>query len=61
MATKDEVLKALSTCIEPELHKDIVTLGMVQNLVVEGGVGGLDLRGHPPPGAVQSLFARGGR
>ncbi len=38
MPTKDEVLKALSTCIEPELHKDIVTLGMVQNLVVEAGV-----------------------
>ncbi|MDP3542267.1 MAG: Mrp/NBP35 family ATP-binding protein [Elusimicrobiota bacterium] len=42
MATKDEVLKALSTCIEPELHKDIVTLGMVQNLVVEGGVVSFD-------------------
>jgi ATP-binding protein involved in chromosome partitioning len=42
MPTKDEVLKALSTCIEPELHKDIVTLGMVQNLVVEGGVVSFD-------------------
>jgi ATP-binding protein involved in chromosome partitioning len=37
MPTKEDVLKALSTCQEPELHKDIVTLGMVQNLVVEGG------------------------
>ena len=36
MPTKDEVLKALSTCIEPELHKDIVTLGMVSNLAVCG-------------------------
>ena len=42
MPTKDEVLKALSTCIEPELHKDIVTLGMVKNLVVEGGVVSFD-------------------
>jgi ATP-binding protein involved in chromosome partitioning len=42
MATKDEVLKALSKCIEPELHKDIVTLGMVQNLVVDGGVVSFD-------------------
>jgi len=42
MPTKDEVLKALSTCIEPELHKDIVTLGMVQNLAVEGGVVSFD-------------------
>ncbi len=39
---KDEVLKALSACIEPELHKDIVTLGMVQNLVVEAGVVSFD-------------------
>lgn len=42
MPTKDEVLKALSTCIEPELHKDIVSLGMVQNLSVEGGVVSFD-------------------
>ena len=42
MPTKDEVLKALSTCIEPELHKDIVTLGMVQNLAVCGDVVSFD-------------------
>ena len=42
MPSKDEILKALSTCIEPDLHKDIVTLGMVQNLVVEGGVVSFD-------------------
>ncbi|MEK7389035.1 MAG: Mrp/NBP35 family ATP-binding protein [Elusimicrobiota bacterium] len=42
MPSQDEVLKALSSCIEPELHKDIVTLGMVQNLVVEGGAVSFD-------------------
>ncbi|HAZ06956.1 MAG TPA: hypothetical protein DCZ01_00210 [Elusimicrobia bacterium] len=42
MPTKGEVLKALSTCIEPELHQDIVTLGMVQNLVVNGGAVSFD-------------------
>ncbi len=42
MPTKDEVLKALSSCIEPELHKDIVTLGMVKNLAVCGGVVSFD-------------------
>jgi len=42
MPTKDEVLKALSTCMEPELHKDIVTLGMVQNLDVDAGVVSFD-------------------
>ena len=37
MPTKEEVLKALSACQDPELHKDIVSLGMVQNLKIEGG------------------------
>ncbi len=33
---REEVLAALSTVIEPELHRDIVSLNMVQNLSVEG-------------------------
>lgn len=37
MPKKEDVLKALSACQEPELHKDIVTLGMVQNLEIHGG------------------------
>ena len=37
MPTQREVLDALSTCQEPELHKDIVSLGMVQNLAISGG------------------------
>jgi len=32
---KEQVLNALSTVIEPELHKDIVTLNMVRDLEVE--------------------------
>ena len=32
---KDKVLAALSTVIEPELHKDIVTLNMVRDLTIE--------------------------
>ncbi len=32
------VMKALSTVIEPELHKDIVTLNMVRDLRVEDGI-----------------------
>jgi ATP-binding protein involved in chromosome partitioning len=42
MPTKEEVLKALSQVQEPELHKDIVTLNMVQNLKVEHGVVSFD-------------------
>ncbi len=37
MITQEQVLKALSTCQEPELHKDIVSLGMIQNVAIDGG------------------------
>ncbi|HLV33624.1 MAG TPA: iron-sulfur cluster assembly protein, partial [Spirillospora sp.] len=33
---KQQVLDALSTVIEPELHQDIVSLEMVRDLTVEG-------------------------
>ncbi|MBW4435711.1 MAG: Mrp/NBP35 family ATP-binding protein [Pleurocapsa minor GSE-CHR-MK-17-07R] len=32
-----QVMAALSTVIEPELHRDIVTLNMVRDLTIEGG------------------------
>jgi len=35
---KEQVMTALSTVIEPELHQDIVTLNMVRDLSVEDGV-----------------------
>lgn len=34
----DQVMKALGTVIEPELHKDLVTLNMVRDLSIEGDV-----------------------
>ncbi len=61
MPTKDEILKALSTCIEPELHKDIVTLGMVQNLVVDAGVVSFDCAHRPCLSLKGHDAARGGR
>ncbi len=33
---KDQVMAALSNVIEPELHKDIVSLNMVRDLTIEG-------------------------
>ena len=36
-ATHESVLAALRTVQDPELHKDIVTLGMVKDLAVDGG------------------------
>ena len=33
--TKEEVLKALSYVDDPDLNKDLVTLNMIQNVVIE--------------------------
>jgi len=35
--TQEQVMSALSHVIEPELHKDLVTLDMVKNLQIDGG------------------------
>ncbi len=37
MVQKEEVLKALSRIDDPDLHKDIVTLGFIKELVIDGG------------------------
>lgn len=34
--TEEAVMKALSTVIEPELHRDLVTLKMIRNLKIDG-------------------------
>ncbi len=36
LITKDDILKALSKVQEPELHKDLVTLNMIQNIEIQG-------------------------
>lgn len=38
MATETDVLDALKHVIDPELHTDIVDLGMVSNVRIDGGV-----------------------
>jgi ATP-binding protein involved in chromosome partitioning len=37
MVSKDEVLDALRSVVDPELHKDLVTLNMIREIQVEGG------------------------
>jgi ATP-binding protein involved in chromosome partitioning len=34
--TKEDVLNALRHVEDPDLHKDLVTLGMIENIVIEG-------------------------
>jgi len=36
--TSEAVLAALSTVQDPDLHRDLVTLGMIEQVAVEGGV-----------------------
>ena len=36
--TKEQVLRALSQVQDPELHKDLVTLKMIKDVVVEDSV-----------------------
>jgi ATP-binding protein involved in chromosome partitioning len=35
--TEESVMAALSTVIEPELHRDLVSLNMIRNLDIQGG------------------------
>src|SRR2546423_1426171 len=37
MPTKDQITEALKAVIDPELHHDIVSLGMVRNIEIEDG------------------------
>jgi ATP-binding protein involved in chromosome partitioning len=37
MVTEQQVLGALSQVKEPELHRDLVSLGMIKDIVIEGG------------------------
>lgn len=36
MASKEQVLNALSTVMDPDLHQDLVTLNMIEDVVVDG-------------------------
>lgn len=41
--TKENLLKALSEVIDPDLKKDLVTLGMIQNIHIEGNKAAFDV------------------
>ena len=52
----DQVMEALSTVIEPELHKDIVSLDMVRDLTVEGETASFTLVLTTPACPLKDVF-----
>ena len=64
--TKEQVLAALRTVQDPDLHKDIVTLGFVKDVKIAGRRGRLHRRAHDPrlpgegPDEGRGRGARGG-
>ena len=55
---KTQVMAALSTVIEPELHRDIVTLNMVRNLTVDGDTAKFTIMLTTPACPLKSVFER---
>ncbi len=55
----DEVMKALSTVMEPELHRDLVTLNMVRDLTIDDdGVAHLRVMLTTPACPLKDVMAR---
>jgi ATP-binding protein involved in chromosome partitioning len=67
MPTRDQILEALKVVIDPELHKDIVTLGMVRsidiaetgavNVTVSLTTPGCPIKGHFQSGVTNAVTA----
>ena len=55
---KTQVMAALSTVIEPELHRDIVTLNMVRNLTIEGDTAKFTLMLTTPACPLKGVFEK---
>ncbi|MEN9354875.1 MAG: hypothetical protein RL318_2200 [Fibrobacterota bacterium] len=43
MLNQEMILQALKVVMDPDLHKDIVTLGFIQNIRIDGGKVDFDL------------------
>lgn len=55
---QDQIMRALSTVIEPELHRDIVSLNMVRNLHIEGQTAFFTLVLTTPACPLKDVFQR---
>ena len=56
MVTKDQVLAALSQIVDPDLGRDIVSLGFIVNLEIEGGHVLVEIRITTPACPVRDQF-----
>ncbi|HYF25668.1 MAG TPA: Mrp/NBP35 family ATP-binding protein [Baekduia sp.] len=56
MPTREEILEALKAVIDPELHKDIVTLGMVRDIEIGEGRVGVTVSLTTPGCPIRSQF-----
>lgn len=56
MATAAEILQALKVIIDPDLRQDIVSLGFVKNLAIEGGLVKFDIELTTPACPVKDRF-----
>jgi ATP-binding protein involved in chromosome partitioning len=54
--TEDKVLAALSNIIDPDLHKDVVSLGFIKNLTIADGVVSFDFELTTPACPVKDRF-----
>jgi ATP-binding protein involved in chromosome partitioning len=60
-ALQAAVLKALGTVIEPELHKDLVTLNMIRNLTVENGTANFTIMLTTPACPLKGVMEKAAR
>ena len=58
MVTEEGVLKTLSTVMDPDLHRNIVELGFVKNLALDGGSVRFDVELTTPACPVKAEFQR---
>jgi ATP-binding protein involved in chromosome partitioning len=56
MASETEILEALKVVEDPDLHRDIVSLGFVKNLKIDGGEVAFDLELTTPACPVKEKF-----
>lgn len=61
MIKEEDILKALSVIIDPDFHKDIVSLGFVKNITVDGSVVSFDIELTTPACPVKNEFEENAR